>query len=177
MSSRPARPVAAGALTRRSVLLAAGAVPVLGALAACTGSPPGADAVTPQQVDRLAGQVAVQAELVAAVEAVLAAAPDLAAAVPAVADQCRAQLRRLQDAAPTVTGSPTASGTAAGTAAGTATGTATPTVPGDPRAELRTRLTAAADSHATACLDFTGARAALLGSIAAGLRGQLVVLA
>lgn len=173
MSSRPARPVAAGALTRRSVLLAAGAVPVLGALAACTGSPPGADAVTPQQVDRLAGQVAVQAELVAAVEAVLAAAPDLAAAVPAVADQCRAQLRRLQDAAPTVTGSPTASGTAAGTA----TGTATPTVPGDPRAELRTRLTAAADSHATACLDFTGARAALLGSIAAGLRGQLVVLA
>ncbi len=174
MSSRPARPVAAGALTRRSVLLAAGAVPVLGALAACTGSPPGADAVTPQQVDRLAGQVAVQAELVAAVEAVLAAAPDLAAAVPAVADQCRAQLRRLQDAAPTVTGSPTASGTAAGTAR---PATATPTVPGDPRAELRTRLTAAADSHATACLDFTGARAALLGSIAAGLRGQLVVLA
>jgi len=169
MSTRPARPAAAGAFPRRSLLVAAGALPVLGALAACTDPPPGADAVTPQQVDRLAGQVAVQAELVAAVEAVLAAAPDLAAAAPAVADQCREQLRRLQEAAPSVTTSPA-------TTAGTATPSTSAAPLPDPRAELRTRLTTAADSHAAACLDFTGARAALLGSIAAGLRGQLVVV-
>jgi hypothetical protein len=30
----------------------------------------------------------------------------------------------------------------------------------------------AANAHATACPEFTGGRAALLGSIAAGLRGQ-----
>ncbi|GHE10036.1 hypothetical protein [Klenkia taihuensis] len=171
MSTRPARPVAAGAFPRRSLLVAAGALPLLGALAACTDPPPGADAVTPQQEDRLAGQVAVQTELVAAVDAVLAAAPDLAAAVPAVLDQCRDQLRRLQEAAPSVTGSPT-------TTSGSGTASPAPAAPvADPRAELRTRLTTAADSHAAACLDFTGARAALLGSIAAGLRGQLVVLA
>ncbi len=169
MSTRPARPAAAGAFTRRSLLVAAGALPVLGALAACTDPPPGADAVTPQQVDRLAGQVAVQTDLVAAVEAVLAGAPDLAAAVPALADQCREQLQRLQEAAPSVTASPTP-------ATGTASTSSAPPVT-DPRAELRTRLSAAADSHAAACLDFTGARAALLGSISAGLRGQLVVLA
>ena len=34
-----------------------------------------------------------------------------------------------------------------------------------------------ATSHATACVDLSGARAALVGSIAAGLRGQDGVLA
>jgi hypothetical protein len=33
-------------------------------------------------------------------------------------------------------------------------------------------VSAAATSHATACVEQSGARAALLGSIAAGLRGQ-----
>jgi hypothetical protein len=33
-------------------------------------------------------------------------------------------------------------------------------------------VTSAADAHAAACPDFSGGRAALLGSIAAGLRGQ-----
>jgi hypothetical protein len=33
-------------------------------------------------------------------------------------------------------------------------------------------VTATADSHAAACVQQVGARAALLGSIAAGLRGQ-----
>jgi hypothetical protein len=37
---------------------------------------------------------------------------------------------------------------------------------------LRGQVAAAADSHATASVDQSGARAALLGSIAAGLRGQ-----
>ncbi|MCW2741550.1 MAG: hypothetical protein JWR45_1972, partial [Blastococcus sp.] len=36
----------------------------------------------------------------------------------------------------------------------------------------RGQVAAAATSHAAACLDQSGARAALLGSIAAGLRGQ-----
>ncbi|MCO7222075.1 hypothetical protein NH342_19920, partial [Klenkia sp. PcliD-1-E] len=103
----------------------------------------------------------------------LAAAPDLAAVAPALVDQCREQLRRLREAAPSVTGSPTSPGTT--TSATTTSATAAPA--DDPRAELRTRISSAADSHATACLDFTGARAALLGSTAAGLRGQLVVLA
>ncbi|SDG76659.1 hypothetical protein [Klenkia brasiliensis] len=176
MSTRPARPATAGAFTRRSLLVAAGAVPLLGALAGCTDPAPGADAVTPQQVDRLAGQLAVQEELVAAVSAALAAAPDLAAAAPALADQCGQQLRRLQEAAPSVTGSATTSASAGAPASSTASA-APSAAPADPRAELRARLAAAADSHAAACLDFTGARAALLGSIAAGLRGQLVVLA
>jgi hypothetical protein len=38
-------------------------------------------------------------------------------------------------------------------------------------------VTAAADAHAGACPDFSGGRAALLGSIAAGLRGQATQLA
>ena len=37
---------------------------------------------------------------------------------------------------------------------------------------LRGQVAAAATSHAAACLEQSGARAALLGSIAAGLRGQ-----
>ena len=40
------------------------------------------------------------------------------------------------------------------------------------RAWLRAQVAAAATSHAAACLEQSGARAALLGSIAAGLRGQ-----
>jgi hypothetical protein len=47
-------------------------------------------------------------------------------------------------------------------------------VPADPagaRAFLRAEVGRAAAAHAAACPDFTGARAALLGSIAAGLRG------
>ena len=43
---------------------------------------------------------------------------------------------------------------------------------GDTRAWLRGQVAAAATSHATASVDQSGARAALLGSIAAGLRGQ-----
>ena len=153
LSTRPPR-----TLSRRSLLVAAGALPLLAVVAGCTDAPPGADAVTPAQVDQLAEQVAVQEQLVAAYATAFTAAPDLAAAATALADQAQAQLDRLRAAAPSVTGS--------------ATPSAAPRRRrlGDPRADLRARV--AAQSHATACLDFTGARAALLGSIAAGLRGQ-----
>ncbi len=101
-----------------------------------------------------------QEQLVAAYATAFAAAPDLAAAAASLADQAQVQLDRLRSAAPSVTGSVT-----------TPSGTA-PVPPGGARADLRAQVAAAAESHAAACLDFTGARAALLGSIAAGLRGQ-----
>ena len=160
MSTRRVHPAPTGTLSRRSLLVGTGALPLLAVVAGCTDPPPGAGAVTPAQVDQLAAQVAVQQQLVDAYGTAFAAAPDLAAAATALADQARAQLDRLRAAAPSVTGSGT-----------TPVGTP-PAAPGDPRAELRAQVAAAAQSHATACLDFTGARAALLGSIAAGLRGQ-----
>jgi hypothetical protein len=45
------------------------------------------------------------------------------------------------------------------------------------RAWLREQVAAAATSHAGACVDASGARAALLGSVAAGLRGHEAALA
>ncbi|SDO26787.1 Tat (twin-arginine translocation) pathway signal sequence [Klenkia soli] len=169
MSTRPAHPATTGTPTRRSFLVGVGVLPVLAVVSACTGTAPGADAVTPAQVDRLAGQVAVQQQLVAAYATAFAAAPELATAATDLADQAQAQLDRLRDAAPSVTGSPTAASSTA------ASPSASPS--GAPRADLRAQVAAAADSHATACLEFTGARAALLGSIAAGLRGQDGLLA
>lgn len=47
-------------------------------------------------------------------------------------------------------------------------------MPADPagaRAYLRAEVARAAAAHAAACPDSTGARAALLGSVSAGLRG------
>ncbi|MEI4272721.1 hypothetical protein TEK04_13405 [Klenkia sp. LSe6-5] len=174
MSTRP--------VPRRTVLVAAGVAPLLGLVAGCTGQPPGPDAVTPAQVDRLAGQVAAQEQLVAAGVAAFAASPELAATAAGLAAQWQEQLDLLRAAAPTVTSS--ASGSASGSESGSTSGSGA-TAPGsadggvgvDPRADLRTRVAATADSHATACPEFTGARAALLGSIAAGLRGHGAVLA
>ncbi len=159
MSAPAPLPRPAGALSRRTLLAAVGVTPLLLAVGCSREAPAGADAVTPAQVDQLAGQVAVQEELLAAYDVALLSAPELAG----LADQARAQLTRLRAAAPSAT--PT-------------TGAVSPTVPavagdaGTARATLRTQVAAAATSHATACPDFTGARAALLGSIAAGLRGQ-----
>ncbi len=48
---------------------------------------------------------------------------------------------------------------------------------GTETAALREVVTAAASAHARACARQTGARAALLGSIAAGLRGHEAALA
>jgi hypothetical protein len=114
------------------------------------------DKVTSEQVDDLAAQVSAQEGLVAAFAAAGAADAGLAAAVADLSGQASEQLERLRAAA-----------------GGASSGTSSTPAPGpDPRAWLREQVAATATSHATACLEQTGARAALLGSIAAGLRGQ-----
>jgi peptidoglycan hydrolase CwlO-like protein len=152
--------------SRRSLLLAALAGTALAATGCTTSTADDADAVTPAQVDQLAAQVQVQEAVVAAYARASAAAPDLAAAVPALADQARAQLDRLRAAAP---------GAAASSAASSSAGPVLD--PAGARAYLQAEVTAAADAHAGVCPDFSGGRAALLGSIAAGLRGQATQLA
>jgi hypothetical protein len=78
--------------------------------------------------------------------------------VAELAAQAGEQLERLRAAAP-------------GGAASAPSSPAAPSGP-DARAWLRGQVATAAASHAAACLEQSGARAALLGSIAAGLRGQ-----
>ncbi|WP_324273870.1 hypothetical protein [Blastococcus brunescens] len=95
----------------------------------------------------------------AAFAAAGAADPALAGEVAALAEQAGAQLTRLRAAAP---GSPTSTAAPSGGA---------PPAP-ETRAWLRGQVAAAAASHAAACIGQSGARAALLGSIAAGLAGQ-----
>ena len=144
----------------RRTLLAASAAGVAVLTVGCTPSP-GADEqelVTGEQADLLADQVVVQAALVAAIEAAGTADPALAAAVADLTTEAAAQLQRLRDAAPD---SP---------ASGSATGGPPP--PAEARAWLRAQVAATATSHAAACVEQSGARAALLGSIAAGLRGH-----
>jgi hypothetical protein len=156
----PAAPASSAAFGRRA-FLAGSAAGVALLVTGCGSSGDGAPAVTAQQVDQLAGQVAVQQALVAQFTAARAADPALGTQVADLADLAQRQLDRLKAAAP----GPAASSSAAATAA-------VPPAGPDARAWLRTQIAAAADSHATACLDQTGGRAALLGSIAAGLRGQ-----
>jgi hypothetical protein len=167
LSSSPA----AGAFSRRGLLLGTLAGAALLATG-CTGEPEQrADAVTPAQVDQLAAQVQVQQDLVAAYDRALATAPELAASATGLADQARAQLDRLRAAAP---------GTATSSSAAASGAAPAPDAPPDARGArewLRTRVVAAADAHAAACPSFSGARAALLGSVAAGLRGQAGQLA
>jgi hypothetical protein len=146
--------------SRRSLLVAALAGTAVVAAGCTDSSADDADAVTPAQVDQLAAQVRVQEALVAAYDRALAASPELAGTAAPLADQARAQLDRLQAAAP---------------GAGRSTAAATPAPVVDAtgaRAYLRAEVASAAEAHATACPSFTGGRAALLGSIAAGLRGQ-----
>jgi len=147
------------AFSRRTLLTATAAG--LGVLLVGCTSDDDTAAVTPRQADQLTDQVTVQEGVVAAFAAAGAADPDLGTQVAGLAAQAQQQLDRLRAAVPSPT-SPAAS-SAASSGAG-------PT--GDPRSWLRAQVAGAADSHATACLDQTGARAALLGSIAAGLRGQ-----
>ena len=161
----------ARAFSRRT-LLAAALAGTAAVAAGCTGGAGDqdpADRVTADQVDQLAGQVAVQAALVAAFDRAFAASPDLAAGAGVLAEQARQQLDRLTAAAPGSAPSPAPS--SGSTPAGP------PMDPDTAREHLRGEVAAAADSHARACPDFTGARAALLGSIAAGLRGQDGLLA
>jgi hypothetical protein len=101
---------------------------------------------------------------VAAYAAAGAADPALKAAVADLATQANEQLAALRAAAP-------------GARSAAAASTSPAAVGTNARAWLREQVKAAAASHATACLGQSGARAALLGSIAAGLRGQDVKLA
>src|SRR3954471_11255703 len=162
----PTTPFSAPAFSRRTLL--AGSTAALGVLlVGCTSSDSGTPTVTPQQADELAGQVTVQESLVAAFGAATAADPALGPEVADLAAQAQQQLDRLKAAAP---------GPSSSASSPSSPGVAPPAAP-EARAWLRTRIAAAADSHANACLDQTGARAALLGSIAAGLRGQEARLA
>lgn len=165
MSDSSPGAVPAGAFSRRALLAAtlAGTAAVAAGCTTASGEP--ADAVTPAQVDQLADQLAVQTALVDAYDRAFAASPELAAAAAVLAEQARAQLDRLRAAAP---------GATPGSTAASSPGTAGPVVPADPvgaRAFLRAEVGRAWTAHAAACPDFSGARAALLGSIAAGLRG------
>jgi hypothetical protein len=157
MSATPFPPLPA--FSRRTLLAASAAG--LAVLAAGCSSPPAdpRETVTSEQADELAAQLAVQETLVAAYEAATTADPVLGPAVAELADQAAEQLERLRAAAPNSSSSATPS---------------TPAPPSGPEAKawLRAQVAAAATSHATACLDQSGARAALLGSISAGLRGQ-----
>jgi hypothetical protein len=141
----------------RRTLLAGSAAGLALLIAGCS-SPPAdkREQVTSKQVDELAAQVAVQQTLVAAFASASAADPALAAEVAELAAQADAQLTRLRAASP---------GTSASASSSAPAGP-------DARVWLRAQVAAAADSHATASVDQSGARAALLGSIAAGLRGQ-----
>jgi hypothetical protein len=147
----------------RRTLLAASAAG-LGLLAVgCTSAPTDPqETVTSEQVDALAAQVVVQELLVAAYAAAVTADPTLATLAAELSPQAEEQLARLQAAAPGSTSSAQAA-------------SATPA--GDARTWLRGQVSAAATSHATACLDQSGARAALLASVAAGLRGHEARLA
>jgi hypothetical protein len=119
----------------------------------------------------MAAQVPVQQSVVAAYAAAKAADASLGTETSTLAAQAAQQLNRLKLAAP---GSGSSRSASSSKGAPGAASSGTPSVPPgqDPRAWLRGQVSAAADSHAQACLAQTGARAALLGSIAAGLRGQ-----
>ncbi|MGY1739775.1 MULTISPECIES: hypothetical protein [unclassified Blastococcus] len=152
-------------LSRRTFLAGTVGAAGLALLAGCTGDDGAdADALTPEQADRLAAQVGVQEAAVAAYAAAAAADPALGGQVAAQAEQAMAQLDRLRAAAPGATSSAPAE------AGGPPPG-------GDVRGWLREQLAAAAGAHEAACADQVAARAALLGSVAAGLRGQEAVLA
>jgi hypothetical protein len=143
----------------RRTLLAVSATGLAFVAVGCS-SPPAEERekVTSKQADSLSAQVTVQETLVAAFAAAATADPGLGTDVAELAAQADEQLTRLRAAAP----------------GSTASAASSPPAPAAPatRGWLREQVAAAATSHGTACLDQSGARAALLGSIAAGLRGQ-----
>jgi hypothetical protein len=161
-------PAPGPALTRRSLLAGSAAGLALFA-AGCTSSPAAKkdDAATSKQATALAAQIPVQQAVVAAYAAAKAADPALGTRTATLAAQAAQQLTRLKAAAP--------GGTASRSATASSGATAVPEGQ-DARAWLRGRVTTAAASHTAACLAQSGARAALLGSIAAGLRGQVAAL-
>ncbi len=149
--------------SRRRLLAGATGLALLAA--GCTsGGQDDAAAETAAQDDRVAAQVPVQESVVAAYDAAAVADPALGGRVAPLAEQARSQLERLREAVPDATSS--ASSPAAAPPPGA-----------DVLGWLRGQVAAAATSHATACVDAAGARAALLGSMAAGLRGHEAALA
>jgi len=153
-------------LTRRA-LLASSAAGLALLVAGCTSSGKNpAEPVTDRQAEAMAAQVRVQAALVVAYRAAAKADPGLASATATLATQAGQQLDRLRAAAPVARSSSSAS---------SASASASPAPPAgqDPKAWLAAQVSATADSHAAACVQQVGARSALLGSIAAGLRGQV----
>ncbi len=151
-------------VSRRSFLAVSAAGLTAFLVAGCTSSDSGdGEQVTAAQVDSLAEQVSVQEDVVAAYAAAATANAAFGRKISALAQQAQAQLDRLRAASP----GPTSAAPSA----------AEPTVQGNPRTWLQEQVSAAADSHAAACLEQSGARAALLGSVAAGLRGHAVRLA
>jgi hypothetical protein len=164
-------PASGPRLTRRGLLASSAAAGLVLLASGCTSSSADPqDAVTDKQADALSAQVAVQESLVAAYRAATAASPALAARAGDASTQASAQLARLRAASPGSARTSASSGSAASSApAGPPAGT-------DPAVWLVAQITAAADSHTAACAAQKGARAALLGSIAAGLRGQAAVL-
>jgi hypothetical protein len=161
MSSSP--PPAPSGFPRRT-LLAASAAGLAVLVSGCTSrAAQGPNTVTSAQETAFDAQVAVQKTLVAAYSAAGTADPALRAAAADLATQAGEQLTALIAAAPSATSSSAASSGASSSSAA---------VGANARSWLRQQVAAAATSHATACVAQSGARAALLGSIAAGLRGQ-----
>ena len=135
-------PAPAGS-TRRAFLAASAGLALL--VTGCTAGSAEAPAVSTEEADRLAGQVAVQEAVVAAYAAATTADPALA--LSDLAAQATEQLDRLRAAAPSAASSAAASGSVA------------PVVPvGDVRAWLRGQLATAAAAHARACTASTGGR-------------------
>ncbi len=161
--------------SRRRLLAGAGGLALL--VTGCTsGGSDGAAAQDPPEEDLVAGQVPVQEALVAAHDAAAAADPALGAQAAPLAEQARTQLDRLRAAAPATAASSAATSSSA-TSSSAAPPAPAPPAGADVRAWLREQVATAAASHAGACVDSSGARAALLGSVAAGLRGHEAALA
>ena len=155
----PARP----GFPRRTLLTGSAAAAFV-LMSGCTSAFSDDDAATRRQVDELSASVTVQEALVAAYAAARAADPSLGTAVAELAAQAEEQLDGLRAAVPGRAGS--------GTSGSAGSGSAAPSPGPDLRAWLREQVAAAASAHAAACVAATGVRAALLGSVTAGLRGQ-----
>jgi hypothetical protein len=165
-------PTSPGPGFSRRRLLAGSAAGVALLVAGCTPGSATSDPAARAQAAALAAQVRVQEALVAAYRSAAAADAALGAQVQDLAAQADRQLARLRAAAPSRTAGSGATATPTPAAAAP-----TPPAGQDVQGWLRGQVTAAADSHATACVQRSGAAAALLGSIAAGLRGQATLLA
>jgi hypothetical protein len=162
-------PTSPGPGFSRRRLLATSAAGLALLVAGCTSGSRATDPAARAEADALAAQLRVQGSLVAAYRAAAAADAALGTQVGDLATQAEQQLARLRAAAPSRT--PGAGATATSTAAAPS-----PPAGQDVKGWLRSQVSAAADSHAAACVRRSGAAAALLGSIAAGLRGQATLL-